>query len=52
MLGNEPDLRLGQLMTIILSAYAAETGRDPFFPEDEEFVSFIERKFISCGGSL
>ena len=40
---NVPDWRFGQLMSNILGAYYEETKRDPFFPEDEELLKFIEK---------
>ena len=40
-----PDQRLGQFMFNILSIYAQETNRDPFFPEDEEFMKVLEDYF-------
>lgn len=42
---NVPDWRLGQLLVNLLSEYVNKTGRDPFFPEDEELVSFFESLF-------
>ena len=33
-----PDWRFGQLMVNALS----EMGRDPFFPEDDEMIDYIE----------
>lgn len=40
-----PDWRLGQLLMNLLNEYVGKTGRDPFFPEDEELVSFFESLF-------
>lgn len=40
-----PDWRFGQLMMNMLGEYQHETGRDPFFAEDEEFIEFIEKQF-------
>lgn len=37
-----PDWRFGQLMSNMLGAYFSETGRDIFFPEDEEVFEFFE----------
>ena len=34
-----PDWRFGQLMCNILGSM----GKDPFFPEDDEMIAFIER---------
>lgn len=36
-----PDWRFGQLMSNALGEMAAN-GRDPFFPEEEEMIKFIE----------
>jgi len=41
-----PDWRFGQLMMNALGEMAHE-GRDPFFPEEEEMIEFIE-KFCAC----
>lgn len=38
-----PDWRFGQLISNALGAYVSETGRDIFFPEDEELFGFIEK---------
>lgn len=38
---NYPDWRFGQLMVNILSEMMAQ-GRDPFFPEEDEMIRFIE----------
>lgn len=40
---NVPDWRFGQLMSNLLSEYYEQTKRDPFFPEDDEFIEFIEK---------
>lgn len=40
--GRVPDWRFGQLMMNCLGEMAA-TGRDPFFPEDDEMIKFIEK---------
>lgn len=40
-----PDWRFGQLISNVLGDYIAKTGRDIFFPEDEELISFIEGYF-------
>ena len=39
-----PDWRFGQMMMNVLGAMAS-TGRDPFFPEEEEMIKFIEDFF-------
>ena len=36
-----PDWRFGQLMSNMLGAYVGETGRDIFFPEDDELFEFF-----------
>lgn len=38
-----PDWRFGQLISNVLGDYVAKTGRDIFFPEDEEIISFFEK---------
>lgn len=38
---NYLDWRFGQLMVNILSEMMAQ-GRDPFFPEEDEMIRFIE----------
>lgn len=38
-----PDLRFGQFMCNMLGDFITETGRDPFFPEDDEMIAFIEK---------
>ena len=37
-----PDWRFGQLMMNVLGSMSAK-GRDPFFPEDDEMIEFIEK---------
>lgn len=37
-----PDLRFGQLMSNIYAGMQRE-GKDPFFPEDEEMIAYIEK---------
>lgn len=37
-----PDLRFGQLVMNVLTAYQKETGRDPFYAEEYEPISFFE----------
>lgn len=39
-----PDWRFGQLMSNVLGAMAS-TGKDPFFPEDDVMIAFIEEYF-------
>ena len=39
-----PDWRFGQLMMNVLGEMSAG-GRDPFFPEDDEMIKFIESYF-------
>ena len=36
-----PDWRFGQLIVNVFS----ELGKDPFFPEDDEMIKFIEKYF-------
>ena len=36
-----PDLRFGQFMTCVLGEMQS-CGRDPFFPEENEMIKFIE----------
>lgn len=38
-----PDLRFGQFMCNVLGDYVTQTGRDPFFPEDDEMIAFVEK---------
>ena len=38
---NYPNWRFGQLMVNVLSEMMAQ-GRDPFFPEENEMIRFIE----------
>ena len=40
---NVPDYRFGQFMCVVLGEYAYQTKKDPFFPEEEEMISFIEK---------
>ena len=40
-----PDWRFGQLMCNLLGGYVGETGRDPFFPEDDEMMEFFKKYF-------
>ena len=36
-----PDWRFGQLMSNMLGAYVVETGKDIFYPEEEEMMRFF-----------
>ena len=38
-----PDLRFGQFMCNMLGDFIRETGMDPFFPEDDVMIAFIEK---------
>jgi len=38
-----PDWRFGQLMSNMLGAYVGETGKDIFFPEDDEMFEFFAK---------
>lgn len=40
-----PDWRFGQFMCNVLGDMSA-SGRDPFFPEEDEMIAYIE-KYIS-----
>jgi len=40
-----PDWRFGQLMMNLLGEFSGQTGKDPFFPEDEELFEFFEQFF-------
>lgn len=46
-----PDWRFGQLMSNVLGQFVADTGRDIFFPEDEEMIRFFENYFKTPGNS-
>ena len=39
---NVPDLRFGQFMCNVLGEFAHETKKDPFFPEEDELITYIE----------
>lgn len=41
---NVPDWRFGQLMMNVLGDMSA-SGRDPFFPEDDEMIEYLEGYF-------
>ena len=43
-----PDWRFGQLMINILGDMKA-SGRDPFFPEDDEMIKYLESYFKQRG---
>ena len=46
-----PDWRFGQLLSNVLGEYCSETGRDIFFPEDEELISYFEKFFGQPGNT-
>lgn len=46
-----PDWRFGQLIANVLGKYVSETGRDIFFPEDEEMISYFEKYFAPGSGN-
>lgn len=37
-----PDWRFGQLMSNFLGWYVGETGKDIFFPEDDEMLKYLK----------
>lgn len=39
-----PDWRFGQMVCNIFGEMAGE-GRDPFFPEEDEMIAYIEKYF-------
>lgn len=39
---KSPDLRFGQFICNVFGAMAS-SGRDPFFPEEDEMIEFIEK---------
>lgn len=41
---NVPDWRFGQLMMNVLGEMQS-TGRDPFFPEEDEMIVFFKKYF-------
>ena len=41
---NAPDWRFGQLMMNVLGAMQT-SGRDPFFPEEDEMIQFFKDYF-------
>lgn len=43
------DLRFGQLMSNVLGEMAAG-GRDPFFPEEDEMLTFFKKYFHESEG--
>lgn len=40
-----PDWRFGQMMVNVMSGYMGDTGRDPFFPEDDELLEYMKQYF-------
>ena len=44
-----PDWRFGQLISNVLGEYVSRTGKDIFFPEDEELVSAMEEILADIG---
>ncbi len=40
-----PDWRFGQLVSNIMRMYMSETGRDPFFVEDDELMERMKAWF-------
>lgn len=38
-----PDWRFGQLMSNMLGAFVQETGKDIFYPEDDEMMEFFTK---------
>ena len=46
-----PDWRFGQLISNVLGAYIGTTGRDIFFPEDDELLAFFKMYFSKEGSS-
>lgn len=48
--GKLPDWRFGQLMLNCFGEMAGK-GRDPFFPEEDEMIAFIERYCAECAPS-
>ena len=38
-----PDWRFGQLMSNMLGEFVHRTGKDIFFPEDDELIEFFEK---------
>ncbi len=45
-----PDWRFGQLVMNIFGSMAS-SGRDPFFPEEDEMITFIENYFNEPGNT-
>lgn len=37
-----PDWRFGQFIINVFSEFVSQTGKDPFFPEEDEMIEFIE----------
>ncbi len=46
-----PDLRFGQLITNIIREYMSETGADPFYVEDDEFMKRMKVWFGTNRGN-
>ena len=46
-----PDYRFGQLMSVFFGEYYADTHRDIFFPEDDEWSDFMDKFFQREGVS-
>lgn len=46
-----PDWRFGQLISNVLGAYVGTTGKDIFFPEDDELLDFFQQYFSAKGSS-
>ena len=46
-----PDWRFGQLISNVLGAYVGTTGKDIFFPEDDELLDFFQQYFSVKGSS-
>lgn len=40
-----PDWRFGQLISNVFGQYALDTGRDIFFPEDDELLDYLGKYF-------
>ena len=40
-----PDWRFGQLIVNVFGEYVSKTGRDLFFPEDDELLEFLKEYF-------
>lgn len=42
---NVPDWRFGQLIINVLADWQAKTGRDIFFPEEDEMIQIFNEYF-------